>query len=144
MKKTFKEENAQPAQLVIPCSLLSWVEASSNEALKLTPEKSTFLKAIDAEILSSQQKTTSCTEAMNAEKLNMSPEQFAQVKHIALLTVKQTATLLNVTNQYIYKMLSMKSFPEPVKLGRMTRFRLVDLEHYLNTRLSQQEQDGGC
>lgn len=70
---------------------------------------------------------------VDLEKLKVSPEQFAQVRHIVLLSMKQTAALFNVTPQYIYKMIDNDRFPKQVKLGRMTRFKLTDLEQYLET-----------
>ncbi|EDH5631372.1 hypothetical protein CB172_13105 [Salmonella enterica subsp. enterica serovar Claibornei] len=134
MKKDIKGENVQLPQLVVPFPLLDWATAREGNALKMTPENAAFLKALDAEILSSHQKTALRNEMVDAGKLEMPPEQLAQVKHIVLLTMKQTAAILNVTPQYIYKMIGDKTFPEPVKLGRMTRFRLTDLEQYIESR----------
>lgn len=136
-KKAGNEADTQPTQLAAPFSLQAWVEANGNLALKLTPEKLALLKEIDAEILKSHQKQALYTGAVDAEALKMSPEQVAQVKHLVLLTMKQTAALFNVTPQYIYKMIGEGEFPAQVKLGRMTRFRLADLELYINAHASQ-------
>lgn len=74
----------------------------------------------------------------NPNTLKIDTEQFEQVKHIVLLTMKQTAAAINVTPQYIYKMIAEGKFPAPVKLGRMIRFRLVDLELYLESSMAEQ------
>lgn len=136
-KKTGNGAGTQSTQPTAPYPLLAWVEANGNPALKLTPEKLAFLKEIDAEMLKSHQKLLLCTEMVDAEALKMSPEQVAQVKRLVLLTMKQTAAVINVTPQYIYKMIGEGKFPAPVKLGRMTRFRLADLEQYINAHASQ-------
>jgi len=132
-----KKASVLSTQPVIPYPLLSWVEASNNKVLILTPEKIAFLKAVDAEMLKSHQKQALYTGTVDTEALKMPPEQIAQVKHLVLLTMKQTAALLNVTVQYLYKVIAEGKFPAPVKMGRMTRFRLTDLEQYLDALTSQ-------
>lgn len=94
--------------------------------------KKTMNEIVSKDILSTQ----SCLQSMkvvDAETLKLPPQQFEQVKGMVLLTMKQTAAVINVTPQYIYKMIAEGKFPAPVKLGRMTRFRLVDLEQYLES-----------
>ncbi|WP_237931612.1 helix-turn-helix transcriptional regulator [Buttiauxella sp. S19-1] len=62
------------------------------------------------------------------------PEQLEMFKGIVLLSVKQIAVLFNITVKSINKNIAEGKFPTPVKFSdRITRFRLIDLEQYIES-----------
>lgn len=74
-----------------------------------------------------------------AETLKLAPDQFALTKGIILLSVKQIAALFNVTPKLINKKIAEGNFPAPINLSeRVPRYRLIDLEQYLETCLAAQ------
>ncbi len=46
----------------------------------------------------------------------------------ALLSVKEVSDILNISTTTIWRHVQAKSFPQPVKIGRSTRWRRADIE----------------
>lgn len=51
-----------------------------------------------------------------------------------LLTVNEVAEWFGVDRRTIYRWLAEQAMPQPVKIGRTTRFRIEDIERHLATR----------
>ena len=50
-----------------------------------------------------------------------------------LISVEETARLLDLAPQSIYNMLSMKRFPiRAVRVGRLVKFKLAEVEAYVD------------
>lgn len=48
-----------------------------------------------------------------------------------LLTVREVARLIKLSSRQVYKLSAMGSLPRPVKLGRSTRWREVDIATFV-------------
>ena len=49
-----------------------------------------------------------------------------------LLTVTETAELCSISDEHVRRMTDRGAMPKPVRLGRAVRYRLSDLESWVN------------
>jgi excisionase family DNA binding protein len=49
-----------------------------------------------------------------------------------LLTKKEVATRLNISERHVQNLMKREGFPKPVRLGRLIRFRPQDVERFIN------------
>ena len=56
----------------------------------------------------------------------------------ALLTAQEVAEYFGVTRQTVYNWIKSGLLPEPIKLGRLSRWRLVDIEQRLEKLKGEQ------
>lgn len=54
--------------------------------------------------------------------------------HEPLLDAKEVASILKVSIRSLYRLQHDHDFPAPVRLGRCVRFRLRDIEAYIEKR----------
>ncbi|MFM7318969.1 MAG: helix-turn-helix transcriptional regulator [bacterium] len=61
----------------------------------------------------------------------MIPRSDSRTPAASLITVKQLAELLNVSTRHLHRMRSRGTIIEPIKLGRMTRWSLEEVESWI-------------
>ena len=52
--------------------------------------------------------------------------------HPLLLTVDDVARLLSVSTRTVWRLLSKGEFPEPVRLGKVVRWRLAEIQFWID------------
>jgi len=57
-----------------------------------------------------------------------------------LIDVKTTAKLLNISGRHLYRLADEKAIPEPVRLGRLNRWRLGELLAWIDAGCPPQRQ----
>jgi len=57
-----------------------------------------------------------------------------------LIDVKTTAKLLNISGRHLYRLADEKAIPEPVRLGRLIRWRLGELLAWIDAGCPPQRQ----
>ena len=50
-----------------------------------------------------------------------------------LLTVKDVSSILNISTTTIWRHVQSGSFPKPLKIGRLTRWRRSDIDQLIET-----------
>ena len=55
----------------------------------------------------------------------------------ALLTTKEVAALLKVSERHVQNMVREGTLPKPLKLGRSVRFRTRDIRRFLNGKADE-------
>lgn len=51
-----------------------------------------------------------------------------------LIDMKQITQLIGMTDKWIYSLIQKQLFPKPIKLGRSSRWRLKDIEMWIDTQ----------
>lgn len=62
----------------------------------------------------------------------MSQEVQDRRERQALWTVKTFASTLGISTRQVWKLLSMKALPDPVRLNRSVRWRASDVERFID------------
>lgn len=69
---------------------------------------------------------------MNQSQMPLKPAQSPYY----LVDMKYITALLKVTNKWIYQLIKEGKFPEPIKLGRASRWKLIDVEAWIEARIA--------
>lgn len=51
-----------------------------------------------------------------------------------LIDMKQITLLIGMTDKWIYSLIQKQQFPKPIKLGRSSRWRLSDIEAWIDLK----------
>lgn len=51
-----------------------------------------------------------------------------------LIDIKQITLLIGMTDKWIYSLIQKQQFPKPIKLGRSSRWRLSDIEAWIDLK----------
>ncbi|MCW9698145.1 helix-turn-helix transcriptional regulator [Avibacterium sp. 20-129] len=50
------------------------------------------------------------------------------------LSAREVAEKLGISRSGIYSLIRSSDFPTPIKFGRLSRWKIADIEHWLNTQ----------
>lgn len=53
-----------------------------------------------------------------------------------LLTVKELAALTSLSKSWIYQKVAEGCFPQPIRIGRNTRWKSTDIQNWINSHQS--------
>ncbi len=88
-------------------------------------------QAFSDEVYMAPHERQKAQQLVKPEMLHMDDKQLEQVKTVVLLTMKQVAALFQCSEAYLFKQIGLGFFPKPLKIKRMIRFRLTDLEAFI-------------
>ncbi|MEQ5185872.1 AlpA family phage regulatory protein [Providencia alcalifaciens] len=49
-----------------------------------------------------------------------------------LIDIKKITQLIGMTDKWIYSLIQKQAFPKPIKMGRSSRWRLSDIEQWID------------
>lgn len=50
-----------------------------------------------------------------------------------LINIKKLSEITTLSPSMIYKLVSQNQFPQPIKLGAANRWRMTDIQNYINS-----------
>lgn len=49
-----------------------------------------------------------------------------------LINMKKITQLIGMTDKWVYSLIQKQAFPKPIKMGRSSRWRLSDIENWID------------
>jgi predicted DNA-binding transcriptional regulator AlpA len=102
----------------------------SSRPAEMSPSNSATMKDIDLAPTSQ----TSAANLRSAVLLGKIPEDTG-----LLIDARTFACLLNVSQRHVWRLLDEKAIPEPVRLGRLVRWRLPEILEWIEASCPPQE-----
>ena len=56
-----------------------------------------------------------------------------------LITIKEVTQIVGFKRSTIYKFIQQNKFPSPLKIGKSSRWKLTDIQKWINHQISKQE-----
>lgn len=78
--------------------------------------------------------TTRETQTTNSAKTTVLTTLDALTSEYRLVDMKYITTLTGMTSKWFYSLINENKFPKPIKLGRSSRWKVVDVHAWLDDR----------